>query len=153
MRRLAESAPELATEMRARKTCGAGQVLDAERFVVAGVDEVSRTQEVTLGRDDAHLPSARTAVRARRETDLERRLRIIRVGDRRPCRGEDGERMQGVVARIPEPVPDAWRDDDRVASSDLVLLSVDFELSRSGEDEDQLLLLGVHVPRRPVPRL
>src|SRR5262249_56267531 len=38
--RLAEGAPELAAEVRAREACGTGEVIDAQRLEVAGVGEI-----------------------------------------------------------------------------------------------------------------
>ena len=52
MRRLAEGAPELATEVGARQPGGVGQVVDPERLEVAGVGQVLRAQQVAGGRDE-----------------------------------------------------------------------------------------------------
>ena len=54
VRRLAERAPELAAEVRAREAGGAGHVVDAERLEVAGVGEVLGAQQVAGGRDECH---------------------------------------------------------------------------------------------------
>ena len=54
MRRLAESASELTTEMRAREACGTSQVVDIEWLGVGRIDQVPGPQEVALGRNDAH---------------------------------------------------------------------------------------------------
>ena len=54
VRRLAERAPELAAEVRARQAGRAGQVVDAERLEVAGVGEVLGAQQVAGGRDERH---------------------------------------------------------------------------------------------------
>ena len=53
VRRLAEGAPELAAEVRAREAGRAGQVVDAERLEVARVGEVPGAQQVAGGRDEA----------------------------------------------------------------------------------------------------
>ena len=54
MRRLAERAPELAAEVRAREAGGAGQIVDAERLEVAGVGEVLGAQQMAGGRNERH---------------------------------------------------------------------------------------------------
>ena len=55
MRRLAEGAPELAAEVRAREPGGAGEVVDLERLEVARVGQVLGAQQMAGGRDEEHL--------------------------------------------------------------------------------------------------
>jgi hypothetical protein len=85
------------------------------------------------------------------DANLERRFRIVRVHDCRPSRGENGERVQRALACVQKPVPDAWRDYDRVACFELFLLAVDLEQRDSCEDKYQLLVLGMQVPRGSGP--
>jgi hypothetical protein len=54
VRRLAECAPELATEVRAREPGGAGEIVDIERLRVRRIDEVAGSQQVTLRWDNAY---------------------------------------------------------------------------------------------------
>jgi hypothetical protein len=61
MRRLAEGTPELTAEMGARKAGRAGQVGDAERFRVAGIDQIPGPQQVTLRRNETHPASVSPA--------------------------------------------------------------------------------------------
>jgi hypothetical protein len=87
------------------------------------------------------------------DADLEGGARIVRVHDRRSSRGENGERVQRALASVQEPVPDAWREYDRVACFELFLLPVDLEQRDSSEDKYQLLVLGMQVPRSAGPWL
>jgi hypothetical protein len=54
VRRLAERPPELAAEMRTRKSGRRREVVDPERVGVTGVGEVLRTEEVADGWNDDH---------------------------------------------------------------------------------------------------
>jgi hypothetical protein len=61
VRRLAEGTLELAAEVRTGEAGRPCEVVDAERLGVASVDEVSRAEEMALGRNDSHprfLPRA-----------------------------------------------------------------------------------------------
>ena len=57
MRRLAERAPELAAEMSTREPGLGREIGNPKRLGVASVDQVSRPQEMALGRDEPHGPS------------------------------------------------------------------------------------------------
>src|SRR5260221_4682811 len=59
--RLAEGAAELAAEVCARETGGAGKVVDAHPFEVAGVGKVLGAQEMPCGRDVRHALSLGSA--------------------------------------------------------------------------------------------
>lgn len=54
MRRFAEGAPELTTEVGARKAGRPGQVVNAKRLRVACIDQIPGPQQVALSRNDMH---------------------------------------------------------------------------------------------------
>ena len=66
VRRLAEGAPELATEVRGRESCRASERGDVERLGVAGVDQVLCTKQVAGRGDDVHPVEYRSRTRASR---------------------------------------------------------------------------------------
>src|SRR5262249_38117701 len=62
VRRLAEGAPELATEMGTRQARGMRQVVHVERFEIAAVGRVLRAKQVACRRDEGHASSIAPAV-------------------------------------------------------------------------------------------
>ncbi len=71
---LAESAPELAAEMRPRQPGGSSQVVHGERIGVPGVDEVSGAKQVALRRDEEHRPVWPTQMRGNLTLTYDHRL-------------------------------------------------------------------------------
>ena len=105
VRRLAERAPELAAEVRAREAGGGGHVVDVERVEEARVGEVLGAQQVAGGRCVGHVSASRRAGHRRGVpgSPIARRSWVPRPSTRSPSRDLDLEAQLAPVGDLEQP--------------------------------------------------
>ena len=95
VRRLAERAPELAAEVRAREARRAREVVDVERLEVAGVGEVLGAQQMACGRYEGHDPTLSRYCSVPAKTAASVRYRFwTRIVDADGCLTAEGSRSR-----------------------------------------------------------